>query len=441
MTAISEYSLKAFVSVGIARVCALALIAVSGFLSGCSNESSGTIAVNQTDGIVLYPPEFLLRRNINQENLAVRAYLHDEVNNVRYNAMQTNTGTNPWVGNAINVPEGLKLSINVVWEETEVEDLPDEENGVLALAIYYVHPDDADWGPIDISSAVDVQIAEFSTQSNDAWSPDLPSLDMDNDGASNFDERVADTDPNDGTDTPPPSQEPEVLIRYSDQGPVIDGIYDSLWEPYAQFQDQNSNSLGFGNAVILPDDGSVDPAMANDFKWGAIHDGQYLYLYVAAESGSYQTPNSDSEEAYQDDSVDVYVDGDLSGGFSYDGVDDFHVTIGLLSENGGANNSSEVGGRMEVVVPSVTIDDLSVIQYAVCLCPEGQRYEIRLDLAALKIPVGTTFGFELDINNDVNGGERDAKWAWSNDTGEDDTYRYPALMGTVRLEPAPNLFR
>ena len=82
--------------------------------------------------------------------------------------------------------------------------------------------------------------------------------------------------------------------------------------------------------------------------------------------------------------------------------------------------------------------DPAAIRFGVCLCQGDQQiYEFRIDLNAGRIPTDTTFGFEININNDVDGGIRDAKWAWFNDTGVDDTWRFPLKMGNVRLEAPP----
>lgn len=430
MIAIGQPGLKTCVPHGVARLCALALFVVSGLLNGCSD---ATTEVNQANGIVMYPPEFLQARNINLENLVARVYLEDTENGRQYNAIQTNDGSTPWIGQAIDVPEGSVLSVNVVWEETGIEGLPDALQGILPLA-FYSGP--VDGGAISVNTIVVVDADKFITESSDAF----PDLDLDGDGASNLQERLASTDPNDSDDTPAPApaDDPEVIVFYSDQRPVIDGQYDPLWTTYAQFQDQNSMDLGFDNVVLVPDTGLIDPSMADDFKWAAVHDGTYLYLLVIAESGNNQTPFGDSEEIYHDDSVDIYWDGNNSKNDSYDGVDDFHVIVGLLAENGEANNSNAEGARIEVIDNSTPIDDLTTIQYAVDLSNGIQQiYEFRLDLDALKIPIGSTFGFELDINNDADGEDRDAKWVWSNDSGVDNTSRFPSQMGNIILEALP----
>jgi hypothetical protein len=256
-----------------------------------------------------------------------------------------------------------------------------------------------------------------------------PLLDIDEDGASNIEERQAGSRPGDAQDIPS-----SVLVLYNDRSPVVDGRYDSLWDT-AQFEDQNGERLEFGNLVV--DTGLLDPSISRDFRWAAMHDGIYLYVLVFAESGANQTPVADSEVVYQDDSVDIYLDGNNSKGASYDGVDDSHIIVGLLAENGLANSSVADDSRIEPGDRSAPFD-LAAVQFAVCLCDGDQQiYELRFDLAELRIPVDSTFGFELNINNDADGGDRDAKWAWFNGTGIDDTWRFPLRMGNVRLEPPP----
>ncbi|MGK0228847.1 MAG: hypothetical protein ACI9US_001510 [Gammaproteobacteria bacterium] len=54
------------------RAGALALFLATGILSGCSNAPTGKVALNQTDGMVIHPPEFLQGRAIVQTNLRPR---------------------------------------------------------------------------------------------------------------------------------------------------------------------------------------------------------------------------------------------------------------------------------------------------------------------------------------------------------------------------------
>jgi len=76
-------------------------------------------------------------------------------------------------------------------------------------------------------------------------------------------------------------------------------------------------------------------------KWASLHDGEFLYFLIFAERGVNQTPQGDSPESllYNDDGIDIYWDGDNSKGASYDGINDHHVIIGLLDDDGNENRS------------------------------------------------------------------------------------------------------
>lgn len=407
-----------------ARMGSVAVIVISGLLSGCSDTPTGNITLNEPNGMVLNPPEFLQGRAINQNNLAAR--VSAVADGVTYEAVQTNLTSAPWMGQ-VYVPEGSNPTVNVMWVETQVIGLQPVYNEELPLAVF-----SATLGDVDTNRSLEITTDQYTTQST-AENP-LPQLDVDSDGASNFEERQAGSRPGDAQDIPS-----SVLILYSEQSPVIDGEYDDIWNT-AQYRDQDGQVLGIDKWLVGL--GIMDPALGDNMRWGAMHDGTYLYFIVFAENGPNQTPIGDSGDVlYDDDSVDIYLDGNNSKGASYDGVDDIHFIVALLGDDSLANDSASDNARIQTVVNSSPID-LTAIEYAVCLCggngPNDQQvYEIRLNLERLKIPIDTTFGLDVSINNDNNGGVRDAKWTWFNDTGVDDTWRFPLRMGNARLEPPP----
>ena len=404
----------------IVRVGAFAALVAAGFLSGCTDTPTGNVLFNQADGMVINPPEFLQGRAIVQANLAARVTV--VADGVSYEVDQTSATSSPWVGQ-VYVPEGSNPTISVTWVETQVAGLQPAFNGELPLAIYSETLD-----TVEVNEAFEILTEQYITQST-AANP-LPQLDVDADGASNIVEREAGSRPGDAQDLPS-----TVLVLYNEQSPVIDGEYESLWNT-AQFRDQEVEQLAINQ--LLLDTGVINTSLDYGFRWAAMHDGTYMYLMVFAELGANQTPTGDSGRlVYEDDSVDIYWDGNNSKGASYDGVDDFHVIVGLLDDEGLANRSVSDDARIQTGDRSAPID-LAAVQYASCICTgEQQIYEIRLDLVALKIPLDTTFGFELNINNDADGDARDAKWAWFNDTRLDDTWRFPLRMGNVRLEAIP----
>lgn len=400
---------------------AIALVATA-FISACTDSSTGSATLNQADGMVISPPEFLNARAIVPGNLDARVSV--EIDGVDYPATRTSSTASPWVGQVF-VPEGSNPRLKITWVETDVAELPVSLQGELPLAIY----DRSIGQTITVNQSIEIQTGEYQTSSTDI-NP-LPQLDVDSDGASNLEERQAGSRPGDAQDLPP-----SVLILYTDRAPVIDGRYDSLWGQ-AQFLDQQRESLKIENVLI--NNGVIQPGDDREFKWAAMHDGQYLYVLVFAEKGALQTPQGDSSELFfEDDSVDIYWDGNNSKGASYDGFDDFHIITALLATDGGENQSSQPAtSRMQFGDRSAPLDPAAV-RFGVCLCQGDQQiYEFRIDLDAGRIPIDTTFGFEINLNDDVDGLVRDGKWAWFNDSGVDDTWRFPLKMGNVRLEPLP----
>ena len=78
------------------RISGVALIVISGVLSGCSDTPTGDITLNELGGVVLSPPEILQARAINQNNLTARVSV--VVDGVTYEAVQTNATSAPWIG-------------------------------------------------------------------------------------------------------------------------------------------------------------------------------------------------------------------------------------------------------------------------------------------------------------------------------------------------------
>lgn len=381
--------------------------------------------LNEPGGITLAQPGFLQARAIDSSQ--VQARVSATVDGVEQTVVELPVpdGETGWRGEIV-VPEGSDVVLEIDWIEAGVQGLPDELAGELLLATHELRIDG-----VDQNQSIGVDVGDYVTESTDE--DPRPELDLDEDGFGNLQERQQGSSPTDASQVPA-----EVLILYSSNAPSIDGRYDSLWNT-AQFRDVAREDLLIDKVQI--DRNVVQPGEDRRYRWAGMHDGEYLYLLVFAEASGEQTPFADSVDVYEDDAVDIFWDGNNSKGTAYDGVDDFHLLIGLLSldGDGSANRSSGSGARLEFGDQSAPLD-VSAIDYAICLCSatgEQQLYEIRLNLEQARISVDTLFGLDIQLNNDVDGGQRDAKWAWNNDTGVDDTWRFPIRMGTARLEAIP----
>jgi len=191
------------------------------------------------------------------------------------------------------------------------------------------------------------------------------------------------------------------------------------------------------------------PDGSTEYRYGVFHDNQYLYLFVLGEKAENRISHGDSLQAWHDDAIDIFIDGNRSQGTSYDGVDDYHIIFPLLKYNTGDRNRSHISldeldlaGRYETGANSAPVIDADGIRFAMCMCPNGDTYEIRLDLQKFGIPVGRSFGFDVQINDDVDGDTREYKFGWQapsaapNVFARDETWENPSLMGLMYLLPS-----
>jgi len=273
------------------------------------------------------------------------------------------------------------------------------------------------------------------------------------------------TSTNTGTSTPAVVNTPEtqespdnnsiVRIPFADRNnaPKIDGatldylagteLLDGEWRSSAQFNAANE-PLGISQYMF------GEPGTNNDsasHHWAAVHDGVYLYvLVVSDDAGEHFQDTNELRKPWKDDSVELFIDGNNSRLNQYDGVDDFHITINLFSSSTDVVNSSFIAN------PQIRQSDTSATLPSDLIFAAGPEkgpaaanlergrkdiYEIRIKLSELNIQIGSPFGIELQINDDDNGGSRDAKWGWNHPTGtnsdNDFTWQNPSFMGTAIL--------
>jgi len=214
------------------------------------------------------------------------------------------------------------------------------------------------------------------------------------------------------------------------------------WRTAVQFNSEN-NPLAINQYMF------GEPGTNNDganHHWAAKHDGLYLYLLVVSDdAGEHHQDTNEARKPWKDDSIEIFIDGNHSQLTEYDGVDDFHMTINLFSSVDVANSSYDSAAKIRQSDTSATLpSDLLFVAgprkgpMAVNVA-RGRKdiYEIRIKLSELNILVGAPFGIEIQINDDDNGGSRDAKWGWNHPEGSnsdnDFTWQNPSYMGTAIL--------
>lgn len=208
------------------------------------------------------------------------------------------------------------------------------------------------------------------------------------------------------------------------QAPTVDGLYDPVWES-AQFVDNSGNRLSIDNLMVDTGKDSSRSDGNTEFQWAAMHDGTNLYLFVFGETIATATLQNDSadDQLHADDSVELFFDGNNSKLSSYDTVDDTHVLIALLDRDGNPSGRIEAGFE-------INVDISPDVEFFNCLCSPVVTWEIKIPIAALNITIGEPFGIDIQINDDIDGGDRDSKWGWFHPPGSDTGFFNPSTFGT-----------
>lgn len=310
------------------------------------------------------------------------------------------------------VTRGDIFTANIRWFEEIAQ------NDDLLLAAHTVRQVVTDSVNLDLDSSVYLTVGT--------------NFDADRDGFSNLEERRAGSDPLDAAQTPDTLiNAPNVRLGRVDpsDAPIIDGLYDDIYTTRAQFNDDRGELLSIDNLMI--DQGAIRADGQTEFRWFGMHDDTFLYLFVLGENIELANPIRDSTQVFQDDSIDIFIDGNNSKGTSFDGMDDRHFLIPLLTDP-----DNIVGSNSTVIALGPNSASLPPIEFGTCLCTTGQHtWEVKLPLAQFGITKDTPFGLEIQLNLDNDGGTRDAKWGWfhpsrvSDDV--DNTFMNPSFMGTA----------
>jgi len=215
-----------------------------------------------------------------------------------------------------------------------------------------------------------------------------------------------------------------VIIPRVNTAPVIDGIID-----YGEWNDAATHdSAGQRNWIdnlIVHERGDYSDYGPCTF-WSAMHDGTYLYIRVSNhEEPRHHELWQDSEYAYRDDSIEIFLDGDNSKQSSFDGVDDYMMA--LRYDDSMPVDWGIRGSRRDLQFTYAT-------SQAFHQTDDYAHYEIAIRMDSAGIYPGDLVGLEIQINEDDDGGDRDAKWSWAERTSEHRAWFDPSAFGTVKLD-------
>ncbi|OQP59226.1 carbohydrate-binding protein [Niastella vici] len=200
----------------------------------------------------------------------------------------------------------------------------------------------------------------------------------------------------------PPCSSP-VIALVNGTAPVIDQNIESVWAP--------APAKSIDNVVL-----GSRPADYSG-KWRALYDNNYLYLLVEVSDAT--RINDSGGNWWEDDVVEVFIDGNNSKGTSYDGTNDFQFGFRWN------DNTVHTGGN--------SVANTSGINFNMYATASGYTAEIAIPWTTIGTTpaIGKAIGLDVQIDDDDNGGTRDAQTtSFATNTT---AFQNPSVFGTVYM--------
>jgi tetratricopeptide (TPR) repeat protein len=198
---------------------------------------------------------------------------------------------------------------------------------------------------------------------------------------------------------------PAANIAKASRPPVIDGQAEDLWS--------SAQKYDIKNVMYTPLSGPNDCSASYKAMW----DANNLYLLVEVTDDSLK---NDSNEFYNDDAIEIFIDSDNSKSESY-GDNDFQFHVAW--------------DQNKPTIEEATHQATEGVQFVMTTTKTGYRTEIKFPWSTLKAKAsaGTTIGFDIhvDDDDDDDGGDRDTKLAWYGT--EDNAWINPQALGNAQL--------
>lgn len=191
----------------------------------------------------------------------------------------------------------------------------------------------------------------------------------------------------------------------------VDGYADD-WNGVSSF---NIESLAIGEYPYSESDLSA--------TWQAVYSQTHLFVMVKVKDDVVLNSNISK---WDDDCVEIHIDGDNSKGTSYDGVNDFHFVFGYGDSIAGGNDNNPADF------------DLSDIDFKMIAVSDGYQFECAIPLASLGVNPTASYEFGFDVQvGDNDRGYRETKLAWYADN--DYSYYDPSVFGDIYFAEATSI--
>ena len=200
----------------------------------------------------------------------------------------------------------------------------------------------------------------------------------------------------------PPCTSP-VVAQISGTAPVINQTIESVW---AIAPVRNISNVVLGG---LPADYAG--------KWRALYNSANLYLLV--EVNDAVKTNDSGTSWWEDDVIEIFIDGNNSKGTSYDGANDFQLGFRWN------DNTIRVGGN--------SVTNTSGIVFNNYATASGYTLEVAIPWSTIGATpaVGYAIGLDVQVDDDDNGGTRDSQiTSFATNTT---AFQNPGVFGTVYL--------
>ena len=200
----------------------------------------------------------------------------------------------------------------------------------------------------------------------------------------------------------PPCTAP-VIALVNGTPPVIDQNIETVWGA--------APPKGIDQVVL-----GSRPADYNG-KWRALYDNNYLYLLVEVSDAT--RINDSGGSWWEDDVVEVFIDGNNSKGTSYDGLNDFQFGFRWN------DNTVHTGGN--------SVANTTGINFKMYATATGYTTEIAIPWTTIGATpaIGKAIGIDVQVDDDDNGGTRDAQTtSFATNTT---AYQNPSVFGTVYM--------
>jgi hypothetical protein len=181
-------------------------------------------------------------------------------------------------------------------------------------------------------------------------------------------------------------------VNYTLSAPTVDGSGDDdIWTRVAP-QWMPVSNLIFGTV------GSSDD-LTSRFK--GLWTPDALYVLVEVADSSLQNDNNPPQDTYKDDAIEIYFDANNSRTQTYDNVDDLQYVFGW-------GDDSFTEGKL---------NRKQNVEWAIKTSGNSRSYVLEArfpwaTLGSMSPTVGKRIGFQLAVDDDDDGGDRDAQIAW-----------------------------